>query len=295
MTAHRALLLLLLATLAACAKNGNNASIQMFGVCSVPESCSYSATCGEFALQNYTIDVSMNDRIAVPIEVHNQLINNADTGSGGTGHTNTNNATVQTASIEWSAPGVAVSVTSDMVQAVPADGTGVVVVELMNDAAWMAFSGVSPAGVTAIADLKLKGELGDGSTFETGTYRLSIDVCNGCLLANYTCADPTQIPNSPCLHWGQWPNTFTCGSATATYTVGGSVAGQTGNLILTCNSVPISIGATDTTWIFPYGIANAGAWSCSVTTPPLGQTCAVDNATGTIATANVNNVNVHCP
>ncbi len=295
MIARRSLLLVLLATLAACAKNGNNGSLEMYGVCSVPDSCSFSGKCDKFLLGNYAVDLAMTRRLMVPMEVHNQLVNNADTGAGTSGHTNTNDATVERVIVSWSAPGISsvAGVTSNVAQVVPASGTSVVGLELLDDAAAADLAAAPAAGVTAIADVKLKGQLNDGSEFETGTYRLPVHVCNGCLAANYTCSDPTQIPSSPCLYWGEWPNTFKCGALAVTYSIGGSVTGQTTNLILTCNSVEIPIGASDTTWIFPYGLANAANYNCAVTTPATG--CAVDNAAGTIAGANVTNVNVHCP
>lgn len=291
MTARRALLLLLLAALAGCAKN--NASIEMAGLCFPPDGCSFQSTCGKFTPAE-TVDVSFlaSPRLLVPVEVHNQMSPNADS----SGHVNTNDATLEQVRVSWSVPGVAVSgVTSNITQTVPAGGTTVAFLELLDATA----GGQLAAGVTGevhgTATVKLKGVTNGGSKFETGDYRIAVTVCNGCLLGAYVCEDPTQLASNFCLHLGQWPNTFSCGAAPATFTIGGTVTNVTGaGLQLTCNGTPVNIGIGATDWTFPTPLTDGSLYVCSIATDAAGQTCSISNQNGTVSGANVANINVTC-
>ena len=84
--------------------------------------------------------------------------------------------------------------------------------------------------------------------------------------------------------------------APITYTVGGSVSGLTGNSVaLRLNGGADLIISANGNYTFPSRIANGTAYTITVQTQPTGpsQTCALTNATGTIA-ANVTNVTVTC-
>ncbi len=83
--------------------------------------------------------------------------------------------------------------------------------------------------------------------------------------------------------------------AQATFAVRGSVSGLTGaGLVLQNNGADdLAIGA-DGTFMFATRLANEAAYSVVVRTPPNGQNCVVQNATGTIAGADVANVAVSC-
>ena len=83
---------------------------------------------------------------------------------------------------------------------------------------------------------------------------------------------------------------------TATYTVGGTVSGNSGPVTLTNNGgdaqTVTSTGAGP--WPFSFGPQSYGAsWNVQVTSVPSGQTCLVNNGSGTI-TGNVTNVSVTC-
>ena len=83
---------------------------------------------------------------------------------------------------------------------------------------------------------------------------------------------------------------------TATYTVSGTVSGNSGPVTLTNNGgdaqTVTSTGAGP--WPFSFGPQNYGAsWNVQVTSVPSGQTCLVNNGSGTI-TGNVTNVSVTC-
>lgn len=89
----------------------------------------------------------------------------------------------------------------------------------------------------------------------------------------------------------------TCGSAPATYTVGGNVAGLTGTgftlLLNGGNSLAV---AADGAFTFPGGLAGGAAYAVTVGSQPgtPAQTCTVANGTGTIGSSNVTNVAVTC-
>jgi len=88
----------------------------------------------------------------------------------------------------------------------------------------------------------------------------------------------------------------TCGS-TASYTVGGTVAGLAGTgLVLRNNGgtgLPVSGNGTFT---FPGTIVSGGSYAVTVLTQPTSpaQSCAVTNGVGTVAGANVTNITVTC-
>ena len=85
----------------------------------------------------------------------------------------------------------------------------------------------------------------------------------------------------------------TCAN-TATYSVGGSVSGLAGTVVLQDNGGDnLSVSANGP---FTFGTALAGgaAYSVTVKSNPPGQTCTVANGSGTVAAANITNVAVSC-
>ncbi|WP_158287327.1 S8 family serine peptidase [Dokdonella fugitiva] len=89
--------------------------------------------------------------------------------------------------------------------------------------------------------------------------------------------------------------TVTC-AATPTYTIGGNVGGLTGSgLVLSLNAgaqtLPVAANGAFT---FPTGLADGAAYAVTVGTQPAGQTCSVANGSGTVAAANVTDVDVAC-
>jgi len=81
-----------------------------------------------------------------------------------------------------------------------------------------------------------------------------------------------------------------------TQTVGGSVSGLTSaGLVLRNNGGDgITIAADATSFTFPTAVARGAAYAVSIGTQPQGNDCTVANASGTIAEANVTNVQVSC-
>ncbi len=82
--------------------------------------------------------------------------------------------------------------------------------------------------------------------------------------------------------------------ATNTYTVGGTVSGLTGTVVLQDNGTnDLSISSIGT-FTFSTKIADGAGYNVTVKTQPSGQTCTASSNTGTIAGANVTNVSVVC-
>jgi hypothetical protein len=86
------------------------------------------------------------------------------------------------------------------------------------------------------------------------------------------------------------------GGSTPTYTVGGTVSGLTsGTLVLKNNNGDdLTISANSTSFNFVTALASGAAYSVTAGTQPIGLTCSVSSGSGTIASANVNNVVVAC-
>jgi len=78
------------------------------------------------------------------------------------------------------------------------------------------------------------------------------------------------------------------------YTIGGTVSGLSGTLVLSNNGTDNLTVAQDGAFTFETAIANGGSYSVMVKTQPTGQTCSVENGTGLITGANVTNVTAAC-
>jgi sugar lactone lactonase YvrE len=83
-------------------------------------------------------------------------------------------------------------------------------------------------------------------------------------------------------------------SGPALYSVAGTVTGATGNVTLRLNGGNDLIVPNNGAFVFPTALANGAAYSVSVLTAPIGQSCTVSNPSGTIAGTSVVNVIVAC-
>jgi len=79
-----------------------------------------------------------------------------------------------------------------------------------------------------------------------------------------------------------------------TYTIGGSVAGLSGSVVLQDNGGNDLTVAANGPFTFGTALTTGAAYSVTVRTNPAGQTCTVANGSGTVGTANVTNVAVTC-
>lgn len=86
--------------------------------------------------------------------------------------------------------------------------------------------------------------------------------------------------------------TVTC--TADTYTVGGSISGLSGTVVLQNNSGDNLSRSTNGSFTFATAVADGAAYAVTVSTQPSGYTCTVSNGSGTISGANVTNVSVTC-
>jgi PASTA domain len=80
-----------------------------------------------------------------------------------------------------------------------------------------------------------------------------------------------------------------------TYTVGGTLIGLSANasvqILNGADTVPVSANGS---FALPTAVVSGGTYSVTVGTPSSAQICGVQNATGTVASANVTNILVYC-
>ncbi len=84
------------------------------------------------------------------------------------------------------------------------------------------------------------------------------------------------------------------GSSPVYYTVGFTVNGLAGTLILSNNGGDDVSASSNGIFVFTRLISHGGSYSVSIAAQPVGQICTVTNGTG-IATGNVSNISVVCP
>ena len=91
-----------------------------------------------------------------------------------------------------------------------------------------------------------------------------------------------------------WAGGGATGDSSPTYSVGGSVSGLSGTVVLQDNSGDDLTLTANGSFAFATKLADGAAYNVTVKTNPSGQTCSVANGTGTIAAADVTNVAVTC-
>ncbi len=84
------------------------------------------------------------------------------------------------------------------------------------------------------------------------------------------------------------------GGGGASYSVGGTISGLTGTVVLQNNGADDLTITADGAFTFATKVADGGAYSATVLTQPETQTCTASSNTGTIAGADVTDVSVVC-
>ena len=89
-----------------------------------------------------------------------------------------------------------------------------------------------------------------------------------------------------------------CGGSSSnsagTFSVGGTVSGLSGTLVLQNNGGDDLTRTSDGDFTISSDVADGTAYAVTIATQPAGQTCSVANSSGTIAAASVSNVAVTC-
>ncbi|MCP5502717.1 MAG: carboxypeptidase regulatory-like domain-containing protein [Leptospiraceae bacterium] len=163
------------------------------------------------------------------------------------------------------------------------DSEGNVVVQTTTDASGN-YTAVLPAGQTYTASTTTEsGSTGSFDVAVTGTSTDSVSTSNATDITT-TITAVTEISGA---------STETTGTQTLTYTLGGTVSGLNGTLVLQNYSANDTTITADGNFTFATALSTGSSYSVTVKTQPTGQTCSVTNGTGTIS-AIVSNVTVTC-
>jgi Putative esterase len=84
------------------------------------------------------------------------------------------------------------------------------------------------------------------------------------------------------------------GSGATTYTVGGTVTGLTGTLVLQDNGGDVLTVSASGSFTFATPLAQGAPYDVTIGTEPAGQTCTVAGGSGTMPAANITTVSVTC-
>ena len=92
---------------------------------------------------------------------------------------------------------------------------------------------------------------------------------------------------------GTWVGVGSTGTV-STYSVGGTVSGLSGTVVLQDNGGDNLSLSANGSFTFATPLSQGAAYSVTVLTNPFGQSCTVSNGSGTVGTSNVTNVAVTC-
>jgi len=190
-------LLVLAAIAGGCTKNME--SVEVVGVCSLPDSCAFSGGCDQFVLSRPIIDVSLTNSLQLYVEMQNRMADNTNQNTGGL---NSKDAYVHEISVSYDnlTSGASLGGSSSGVLAtVKASSTSVAKFYVVNETAGTALQtlGVPAWDPTAqnfwdfVGHVTVKGTLQDQTNFETAAFEVPFRVCNGCLLP---CANGASCP-----------------------------------------------------------------------------------------------------
>ncbi|WP_192954724.1 FG-GAP repeat protein [Gallaecimonas mangrovi] len=84
------------------------------------------------------------------------------------------------------------------------------------------------------------------------------------------------------------------GGTTTTYTIGGTVSDLSGSLVLQNNSGDDLTVTSSGSFSFATAIDDGSSYSVTIKTQPSGQTCAVSSGSGTVSSAEVTSISIHC-
>ncbi len=145
--------------------------------------------------------------------------------------------------------------------------------------AWSVIAGALPTGLT----LSTTGQISGTPTVAGTSFSVTIRAQDSSTPQQLTSA-PFSITILP----------IGGGGGVASYTVGGSVSGLTGAVVLQNNGGDNLAVPASGVFTFTTPLANGAPYNVTVLTPPAGQTCSVANGTGTIAAANITTVAITC-
>jgi phosphodiesterase/alkaline phosphatase D-like protein len=197
-------------------------------------------------------------------------VNSAGTSTGSISSFSTTDITPPTVSMTAPTGGSVVSGSSVSLSATVTDDVGVIGVQFMLD------------GITNIGSLIT-------STSSPNTYTTTWDSTS----ASNAPHTLQAVAHDATGNYATSSINITVDNTIHTYSIGGSVSGLTGILVLQNNSGDDLTLASNDSFTFNTSIASGNPYSVSVLTQPTGQTCSVSNGSGNVS-GNVTSVSVTC-
>jgi hypothetical protein len=106
---------------------------------------------------------------------------------------------------------------------------------------------------------------------------------------NFNCAN-----NNYCATVNYKVNTTWRPAGATTYTIGGTISGLTGTVVLQNNGKDDLSRSANGSFTFNTATTTGNSYAVTVLTQPVGQSCAVTNGSGSVSSANVTSVSVTC-
>ena len=160
------------------------------------------------------------------------------------------------------------------------------------------FSGKSTSGLP-VQTLTASASGGNWSVAPTqplahGTYTAEAEQSDGAGTTETSAPSSFTINTTPARVRSLAVRAAGAASTPSAYSVGGSVAGLSGTVVLQDNGGDDLSVAGNGPFTFATPVASGGAYNVTVKSNPSGQTCTVSGAAGTVASANVTSVAVTC-
>jgi hypothetical protein len=160
--------------------------------------------------------------------------------------------------------------------------------------------GGTVTGLATGRTVRLQNNGGDMLTVSAnGTFQFATAVKSGLAFAVTVSTQPT-LPWQTCdvaggtgMVGGADVSSITVNCATNSYTLGGTVAGLNGTVVLKNGTQEVTV-TSNGTFAFPQTLLSGTAYDVQVKTPPAIQDCTVTRGTGSVGSGNVSNVQVTC-
>ena len=160
--------------------------------------------------------------------------------------------------------------------------------------------GGTVTGLAAGRTVRLQNNGGDMLTLSAnGTFQFATAVKSGLAFAVTVSTQPT-LPWQTCsvaggtgMVGGADVSSITVNCATNRYTLGGTLSGLNGTVVLKNGTQEVTV-TSNGTFAFPQTLLSGTAYDVQVKTPPAIQDCTVTRGTGSVGNGNVSNVLVTC-
>jgi len=124
---------------------------------------------------------------------------------------------------------------------------------------------------------------------------LKLKIVGSGLLSDTSTIQPIICNSSKICFKTSLNNILTIKRTEKVYSLGGTISGHTGDLVLQNNGKDdLTITKTMTQFTFSNNFVQGSAYDVKIKTPPTGQTCTLKNFTGSFGASDISNINVTC-